>query len=61
MLHRQAISRSLDKNKNSTSTSLQTQKFKEEFSEININYCKRIDLKITEQNSSQNVLVTKNT
>ena len=41
-----------NKSRNSTSPYLQTQKSKEEFIETNTKYCKRIDLKITEQDKT---------
>ena len=51
-----------NKNENSTLIYSQTQMYKEEFIKTNIKYCKKFDLKITvRQNSSHNVLVTKNT
>ena len=40
---------SLNENKNSASTYSQTQKFKKELNKTNIKYCKKTDLKITEQ------------
>ena len=41
-----------NKNENSTSTYSQTQKFEEEIVKTNIKYCRRFDLKITEQDKT---------
>ena len=45
-----------NKNKNSTSTFSQTQKYKEEIIKANIKYCKKFNLKVTEQDKTLSIM-----